>query len=128
MKCDNCIHYECCKRMLEEMGYEVSGELKDEGYQCPTYQDKSHYIKLPLKPGDWVYALWEVPTAAKYIIYTAEVKDISVHQTRNRTDIEYNLEPIEFRGRHRLYCDEDFGKTVFLTKESAEAALKERSK
>lgn len=78
---------------------------------------------LPCKIGDWIYALWDVPTEYKYVIYCAEVKEIR-HSVRNcRATTTYRLEPIEYRGRIKEYRDDDFGKTVFLSSEEAEAAL-----
>lgn len=80
-------------------------------------------VVLPCKVGDWVYALWNVPTDYKYVIYCAEVKEIR-HSVKNcRLTTTYILEPIEYRGRRKEYRDEDFGKTVFLTQEEAEKAM-----
>ena len=82
-----------------------------------------HLVVLPCKVGDWVYALWDVPTAAKYVIYCAEVKEIRIANRNCRLTTTYLLEPIEYRGRRKEYRDDDIGKTVFLTSEEAERAL-----
>ena len=76
--------------------------------------------------GDIVYALWEVPTETKYIVYCAEVKKISQYKKNCQLTTFFEIEPIEFRGRRKEYQTDDFGKTVFLTKEEAETKLKER--
>ena len=83
-------------------------------------------IVPPCKVGDLVYALWSVPTETKYVIYCAEVKKISQYKRNCRLATVFDLEPIEYRGRRREYQIDDFGKTVFLTKEEAEKALAER--
>ena len=85
-------------------------------------------IVPPCKVGDTVYALWEVPTETKYVIYFAEVKEIRVCMKNNRLATIYRLEPVEYRGRMREYYDYEFGMFVFLTKESAENALKARER
>jgi hypothetical protein len=74
-----------------------------------------------------VYALWETPTLyteTKYVLYSAEVKEVSQCKRNNRLVLIYKLEPTSFRGRIREFFDYDFGKTIFLTKEEAEQALK----
>ena len=81
-------------------------------------------IVPPCMVGDTVYALWSVPTETKYIVYCAEVKKISQYKKNCQLTTFFELEPIEFRGRRKEYQIDDFGKTVFLTRESAEQALK----
>ena len=81
----------------------------------------------PCKVGDMVYSLWSVPTETKYIVYCAEVKKISQYKKNCRLTSVFEIEPIEFRGRRKEYLFEDFGKTVFLTREEAEKAIAERS-
>ena len=75
--------------------------------------------------GDLVYVLWCIPTSERAIIYTAEVKEISIH---NRLDgvrmMKYRVEPIEFRGRSYLCWNDDVGKILFTRREDAEEALK----
>lgn len=84
-------------------------------------------IVPPCKAGDVVYALWDIPTETKYIVYCAEVKKISQYKKNCRLTTVFEIEPIAFRGRRKEYQLDDFGKFVFLTKEEAERALKERS-
>lgn len=87
-------------------------------------EEQGRLVMLPCKVGDWVYALWDVPTAAKYVIYCAEVKEIRIANRNCRLTTTYLLEPIEYRGRRKEYRDDDIGKTVFLTSEEAENELK----
>ncbi len=87
--------------------------------------DKSgRLVVLPCKVGDLVYALWDVPSERKYVVYCSELKEVRTSIRNSRLITTYLMEPIEFRrGRRREYRDDDFGKTVFLTREEAEAAL-----
>lgn len=40
-------------------------------------EDKGFWFKLPFIVHSIVYALWSVPTDKKYVIYDAEIKEIS---------------------------------------------------
>ena len=81
-------------------------------------------VIVPLcKVGDAVYALWEAPIPEKYVLYYAEVKEISIRKRNCRIAYSYKVEPLGIAGRIKEYLDEDFGKLIFLTKEEAEKAL-----
>ncbi len=86
-------------------------------------EDQGRLIVLPCKVGDTVYALWPVPTSAKYVIYIAEVKETRIAARMNRVLISFILEPIAFRGRRHEFFESDFGKLVFYSREEAEKAL-----
>lgn len=86
-------------------------------------KDKGQIVPLPCKLGDLLYALWAVPTSAKYVIYCAEVKEIFIAKRNCRQTITFRLEPIDFRGRRKEYREDDFGKLVFTTRGAAEMAL-----
>lgn len=81
-------------------------------------------VVFPCKVGDFVWALWSVPTEYKYVIYFAEVKEIWLSVRNCRLTVTYRIEPVEFRGRRKEYRGDDFGKLVFLTLEEAESALR----
>ena len=75
--------------------------------------------------GDWVYVLWGIPTSERAIIYTAEVKEISIHSRLDGVRVmRYRVEPIENRGRWYQCWNEDVGKILFTSREEAEEALK----
>lgn len=78
----------------------------------------------PCKVGDTVWAFGYLPTSSRYVIYCAEVKEFRVRGNHYGRDISVLLEPVDFRGRRKEYGAADFGKTVFLTREEAEAALR----
>lgn len=82
-------------------------------------------VVLPCKVGDTVWALWDVPISPRYIIYQAEVKEFRIGAKRFGRNLSLLLEPVDFRGRRKEYLENDFGKTVFLTREEAEKALEQ---
>lgn len=70
---------------------------------------------LPIKPGDFVYEIYTDCTKQQYIM-------------ENRvTDISITIHGIGFENPYTGFgfTTEDLGKTIFLSKEAAEAALKE---
>lgn len=114
-------------RPLESKNYlehKQTAEWLKELQRYKDLEEDGRLIELPCKVGDTLYALWDVPTASKYVIYEAEVKEIFVSFRNCRIATTCRLEPIQYRGRRKEYSSEDFGKLVFLTKEEAEAKLK----
>lgn len=93
--------------------------------QYEDAEENGMLIRPKCRLGNIVYALWSIPTEARYVIYPAEVKEISLSSTNARKMIMYKLEPIFFRGRYNKYYDDDFGKLVFLTEAEAEQALRQ---
>ena len=81
-------------------------------------------LVLPCKVGDTVWAFGYLPTSSRYVIYCAEVKEFRIREKHFGRDISVLLEPVDFRGRRKEYGEDDFGKTVFLTREEAETALR----
>ena len=121
--CLACCSGECpigCLYFAAVQAAELRGRLKE-------YEDLEvggKLIQLPCKVGDMVYALWNVPTAQKSIIYCVEITEIRISKRNCRQTTTFLLEPIEYRGRKKEYRLDEFGKTVFLTKEEAEKALR----
>lgn len=107
MKCENCIHKDICE-LFDCQG--ISEESP-----CSFFKDQNKFIELPCKVGDTVYVLIQRNVTTEIVKGT--VKNIQ-HS--------YNAWWVEFSD---LWVDkmfDDFGKTVFLTREEAEQALKER--
>ena len=105
MNCKNCIHYKACLPFYENI------EMKP----CDTFEDKDLYIKLPCKIGTEVFG---VSTPCGECEYCSN----SLKETLNTCRCCKKKEIICFGFSYD--CIEEFGKTVFLTKEEAEAALK----
>lgn len=116
MTCKKCIHYELCNYMKDEYGVDLIPPST-----CYYFQDKSKHIELPCLVRDKVYAYCK--TVNQIVPYEIEDIHIDKEQTRyfaTAFDIYYNefLDEIEFN-------EDNIGQTVFLTKQDAEAKLKE---
>ena len=91
-------------------------ELKKEALPILQAKVQDRLVVLPVKIGDKIFRLFNgkiEDLLVSNVIYRAIGGDAS----------RILVECIPF---HRIYWREDFGKTVFLSKEKAEAALKER--
>ncbi len=113
--CKACLHYECCKTLNKDFikkpkDYENNERMSE---ICTTFKDRSKFIELPCKIGDKVYVL-----SADDKIRVTSIEIISMFES----SIIYL-----FNDGGHCYKN-DFGKTVFLTKEEAEKELGERKK
>lgn len=73
-------------------------------------EEQGRLLKLPCAVGEWVYVIKENGNIDTHKIVTVEIDEDGVH----------------FNSSYRFGELEDFGRTIFLTKEEAEAALEER--
>lgn len=103
--CKDCLHFELC--------FDDNITQFDEGdaERCTYFKDRSKYVELPCKVGDVVYAV----SKCNNKIFSRKVIEILLKEDNGYI----YTEPCYF-------IFEDFGKTVFLTKEEAEQALRER--
>ena len=94
--CKDCVHYDVCEFHLDEKTTMIVDE-------CMHFKDASKLVKLPCKVDDTVYQIEEgfeiYPSVISRIIY--ETKGIA-------------------------FDERAIGKSIFLTREEAEKALKER--
>lgn len=111
-ECDD--HEDCIGCPYE---FDVEGCFKALAVSTADYLLANGVIVPPCKVGQTVY------TVECCEIYAGTVIGIESFETEDGTEKTYHAEddgyPIGF-------TDEDFGKTVFLTREEAEQALKER--
>lgn len=96
--CRDCIHHEICVLLLQNTDA-----------VCNGFADKSRYVELPCKVGDKVY------------------------QTDGCRVYESTISEIEMSFKNTVYCTENIAfderaidRSIFLTREKAEKALKER--
>lgn len=145
MTCKDCIHYDMCGGFIpSDLDKDVfdycrkgrTDEIPDIEERCNSFKDKSRYIELPCKVGDTVYKIGTYPWPSE----CGECEhfmpggfgdpceclktDDGKKAPECRTIVEYKA---ELRDILNAIGWEDFGKTVFLTKEEAEAKLKERT-
>ena len=105
-------------------------DLKNNGHQrcmerLAEYEDleeQNRLLKLPCAVGDEFYCIWR--NKGQNPIQKMQVKKIEIHE---RKGIVIQMEFVGNRGCLFRFYEDDFGKTVFLTKEAAEAVLKEMS-
>ena len=121
MTCKDCIHYEACKNLYEIHGDGLSGE----SHVCDYFADRSRFVELPCKVGDTVYFnnvhLRYARVIAIYIDASGGMFDLDITTNiATATGYEHFI--------NKDYTFEDIGKRLFLTREQAEQALKEREK
>lgn len=121
--CENCIHNEVCEN------YEPKSTVA-----CEEYKDKSLIVELPCKVGDKLYIVGTECLAdkdsRKCEEWTAENPDLSCKDcpldkrlfVYERTVTKHMLGVLLFEISENFI----FGETVFLSREEAEKALKER--
>ena len=120
MTCKDCIHYDLCRSCSRiQLGWHGNSVHYVENMEeiCKDFKDRSRFVELPCKVGDTLF----VPTRN----LVSEYKIVSFHVCGEgiwyRTNVIKGI-------LTRLISDnvEIIGKTVFLTREEAEQALKER--
>lgn len=113
--CENCIHNEVCKN------YEPKSTIA-----CERYKDNSLIVELPCKVGDTVFAFCDFYGVV--LPYFIETLDISYY-TKNENCYQYEANSTNAEQNDLIdsidFLLEDIGKTVFLSREEAEKALKE---
>ena len=88
---------------------------------CNNFKDKSRFVELPCKVGD---VLWTCSSVRG--VFSAKVRTFFIGHPSFQGKPDNSIQMIRTTG-----CDipiNEFGKTVFLTREEAEKALKERNK
>lgn len=109
MTCKDCIHCDVCsdwENICNKMS--LFSTIKKE--VCKDFKDKSKIIELPCKVGDMVYI---IATISCTITHT---KVIGIWSYKGNTTIITELGGIQ---------PDAWGKTVFLTREEAEQALRD---
>ena len=114
MTCKDCVHYEVCK---------YDDELCDDVGLCQFMKPKSRFVELPCEVGQKLYAEFiSAPFGGKPTIIEYTVTEILFSSKRGVRPCVICC----FGGKR--FDNLDFGKTVFLSKEEVENALKEREK
>lgn len=108
MTCKGCMHCGVC-----DYTYTVL-DLDAVEKRCDDFADKSQYIKLPCKVGNTVYFIKSL------------FSFMSTPKAEKVRKIEIIEDEMIFRTSTRTFNEKAINDTVFLTKESAEKALRER--
>ena len=114
MICKDCYHYDVCKFYNKNL----PEEYDPIEWQCDNFKNKSLIIELPCKIGDKVHCI----TIKRYVSLTYKIVEAEV--------LDYNINEYEIYGVkiRPLNSEYTFGMSIdkiFLTKEEAEAKLKE---
>ena len=123
--CKDCLHVEVCRRYTNDLAklHGIPLKLKEvehllECDDCEDFKDRSRFVELPCKVGDTVYVIESIAGEEKIIQDHVETIGIGYYAD--------GVELYQFDGIKTDGYFSDFGKTVFLTREEAEQALKER--
>jgi hypothetical protein len=119
--CKECICYEACEALARYY------DDKDFPFgNCQIFKPKSRFIELPCAVGDTVYtntAMQGWYYRDKDRPYSAKIVFIGLNNSEEMGGGLFNVE-YEKDGNMLQFRFSDIGKTVFLTKEKAEKALK----
>jgi hypothetical protein len=119
--CKDCVHVGVCK--FKDLPAPLSDSYIRESEciekRCGDFKDRSRFVELPCKLRDHIY----VPTRSFISEYEISCFHIGKQGMWFDSDV---IDGISTRLRNGDF--DDIGKTVFLTYEEAEQALKEREK
>lgn len=129
--CKDCLHWKVCNEYRGAFwGHKAqysSPIINASADSCIFYKDRSRFVELPCKVGDKVYLdnlhIKYADVIGIYIDAFGGVFDLRVYtniQLANGFGYEYFIS--------KDYTFEDIGKRIFLTREQAEQALKERER
>ena len=107
MVCENCLYNKNCQFLLKYKNKEAEG--------CTAFEDKSEWVHLPCKVGDIVYCFepcFGTDHHPKLKVVEKEIIESKTIATVFGLNFDIN----------------SIGKTVFLTREEAEKALKDTRK
>ena len=117
--------------MIGKCGRYFVGEAIDKLAEYETAEEEGRLVVLPCSIGDTVWVTthpfnvfddFDFYTEAQDEIYESYISSITFYENSN----QYRIHAKETRQFIKAYfMESDFGKTVFLTKEEAEKALKE---
>ena len=120
MTCKDCLHYEACKGTYMNVSEyksitDFDSKHYSDIYHCHDFADKSEWVHLPCKVGDIVYCFepcFDTDHHPKLKVVEKEIVELKTIATVFGLNFDIN----------------NIGKTVFLTREEAEKALKDMRK
>lgn len=112
MTCKNCLHYGVC--YTQEVCNDIEQQLKDFG--CKYFTDRSEWIHLPCS----IDTVFFKPISRRNTIAKCTLSSLTQNADKSW---KIRLTSGIFRSAFEITTN-DIGKTVFLTREEAEKALK----
>lgn len=122
MTCKDCVHYEVCLESAKAYDEGVS-DFENDGIEefCRFSKPKSRFVELPCSFGDMIYMLVTRKTHSfEYEFENGKRKMIK--QQNQHTFIKRTT----FMESNFFKVLDEWGKTVFLSKEEAEKALQRK--
>ncbi len=119
MTCKDCFHYEACKFYTDKTKFNLPKNAEN----CNNFKDKSKVIELPCKSDETVYQI-QYPWGMSIL----KVAGIHLFWNQTETRVRRHSYIVGLHEGLNISCRlplKNFGKTIFLTKEQAEARLKE---
>lgn len=118
--CKDCVHVEVCEdftkaKLSPKRAEELLPVLREYGRTCDHFKDRARFVELPCMVGDTVYVIKSIAEEEKII--QDHVETLGIGYYADGINI-YQWDGVKTDGYF-----EDFGKTVFLTREEAEQAL-----
>ena len=117
---EGCEHVTCSPEEGYQCQHQCEGDIINKLVVYEDAEEQGLLLRLPCKVGDTVYAFL---STCNYFT-ECQINKIELKPTLYGNTC-YFLEPIGHRGCLYRCFEDDFGKTVFLTKEETEAKLKE---
>ena len=121
--CKECVHADMCRFYTEELAKTKGITLGEDIFEyfstgdvCEHFKDRSLFVELPCSTSE---TLFVIEDSGEIIIDKVEtIVTIGYDEDFSQSRLDC------YSGKH--YLVKDIGKTVFLTREEAEKALKER--
>lgn len=120
MDCKDCVHYEACADCYD------SNTLDFIHGSCINFDEKSEYIRLPCKVGDYLYTHhtkqgWYMKK--QHAPYRVKVVFIGLNNSDDMGGGYFNV--VYEHGEMWQFYFSDIGKTVFQTREEVEKILED---
>lgn len=116
-KCKDCLHFNVCNDMYFNLAVESERN-------CGYFADRSRFVELPCKVGDTVYAVRRCSCHRKEDTpWKACVGKVALKSNKGIARACLYVSPTPFKVEHLS----QISKTVFLTREEAEAELARRT-
>ena len=116
MTCKECLHCEACTDMIESLGYTVGGDGFNAEKRCKCFTARSEWIHLPCS----IDKVFFKPISRRNTIAKCTLSSLTQNADKSW---KIRLTSGIFRSAFEITTN-DIGKTVFLTREEAEKALK----
>ena len=118
MNCRDCIHFKACYEMARANNADEFNTMYAE--KCEDFSDRSLWAKLPCRVGDTVYVIYDGYVTCAYVLAFYIDKDGGMFDLCIKTKEEYAVGFKKVIDKSYTFSD------IFLAREEAERALKER--